>query len=238
MVNGTSDDRELICQHSPSKEALMTSTRPLRPRTGSPRPLRFLLTLALLPAAGVTLAGVGIASASDDAPKPAVTHAAAVARHPEPGDDRGTDVRAGRPTPHPTNSPSTPAPRAPEVGDDSGGHGGRSAATATTTARTSRPVTTRAAEPGDDSAGHHSQAQSRTRTRSRDDAVRHSTSSARPSATRAPEAGDDSGGHGGRTTATRAPEAGDDSGGHGGRTSSGSGGSGRHGGSDDGAGHS
>jgi hypothetical protein len=218
MVDGTSDDRELICQNSSSKEAFMTSTRPLRPRTGSPRPLRFLLTVALLPAAGVTLAGVGIATASDDAPRTAVTHTAAVARHPEPGDDRGTDVRAGQPTSHPTARLSTAAPRTPEVGDDAGGHGGRSTATATTTARTSRPVTTRV-EPGADSAGHHSQ--TRSRTRSGDDAVRDSTSSARPSA----------------TTATRAPQAGDDIGGHGGRTS-GSGGSGRHGGSDDGAGHS
>jgi hypothetical protein len=219
----------------------MTSTRPLRSRSGSPRSVRFLLTLALLPAAGVTLAGVGIASASDDAPKTAVARTAAVPRHAEPGDDRGTDVRSGRPTEHSTVRPST-APRAPEAGDDSGGHGGRGA-TATTAARTSRPVTTRATEPGDDSAvSHH---QTRTRTRSADDAVRHSSSSARPSATRAPEAGDDSGGHGGRTVTPRAPEAGDDSGGHGGRggsgSSSGSGGSGtsgHHGGSDDGAHHS
>jgi hypothetical protein len=243
MVDCTSDDRELTCQNSSSPEVSMTRILSTDPRTGSPRSLRFLLTLALVPAAGVTLVGAGLASASD-APRTPVARTTVSAGHPEPGDDRGSDVRTIRPTPHPTDHAST-APRTREAGDDSGGrsgqddHGDHGAATATAMASTSRPVTARAIEPGDDSAGgHRSQPQSRTHVRSGDDAVRGSSSPIRASTSRASEVGDDRGDDGGR--AARAPEAGDDSGGHGGRgtSSAGSGSSGRHGGSDDGPGHS
>lgn len=219
----------------------MSRSPSVRTRTGATRSVRFLLTLALLPAAGVTLAGVGLASASDDAPRTPVARTAALPAHPEPGDDRGTDTRTARPTPRPTTHAPTPVPRTPEAGDDSGGHDGRSTATTTTSARTSRLVTARSAEPGEDSPGEHHQM--RSRTRSADDSAHRSSTMTPSSAGRAPEAGDDRGDHDGRTAVARPREAGDDSGGHGGRGpssggSAGSSNSGRHGGSDDGAGHS
>lgn len=149
------------------------------------RPLRPLLALALIPAAGgIALASAGSFAAAAPADPPTTSVQLVSSTAPTRiADDHG----GNRPKPRPS--------RTPEAGDDSGGHGGR--------------TTTRAPEAGDDRGGSRSVSSatgaigtgtSRTVTvraaapsRVADD---HGGERPKPRPTRTTEAGDDSGGHG------------------------------------------